>query len=87
MAQEMSATTYNRIVAQVWADPDFATRFAARPADVLREQGWNVPAGVSVSVEPSASSSRMVFGLPPKPEGLSLDDFRQPPSATACCCH
>src|SRR4051812_47530911 len=49
---------YAKLVAKVWADPEFAERLAASPADALREEGFNIPEDAEVEV---------VMGKPDQP--------------------
>ena len=50
---------YNALVAKAWADEDFKSRLLSDPADTLRSEGWNVPAGTTVKVvEAGASPER-----------------------------
>jgi|GEM_PF-1845899 len=55
-----------RIVAQAWADESYKTRLLAEPAAVLREEGLELPAGVSVSVVESRDArAYLVLPAPP----------------------
>jgi hypothetical protein len=52
------AKKHGRLVAKAWADPAFKERLLAHPAAVLREQGFDVPAGIEVRVVEDAESTQ-----------------------------
>jgi hypothetical protein len=41
---------YTRVLSSAWSDEDYAHRLTSNPADALREQGLEVPAGANVVV-------------------------------------
>lgn len=67
------ATMYGKIVARTWRDPAFKEKLIADPHGVLKEAGFAVPAGMTVSVvENTAKHFHLV--LPPKPTGELSDE-------------
>ncbi len=42
--------TYADILAKYWGDPDFKAKMDADPSAVLKEEGYDVPAGASVKL-------------------------------------
>src|ERR1700681_3664427 len=61
-----NAKRWARVVAQAWADENFKKRLADNPAAVLRENGFNVPAGVDVRIVENTDKVAYLT-LPPKP--------------------
>ena len=55
-----------KIVANVWADDDYKQRFISDPAAVLREEGADVPEGVTFKVLEAQPNENWLI-LPPKP--------------------
>jgi hypothetical protein len=69
---EVQLDRYNALVAKAWADDDFKSRLLSDPADTLRSEGWEFPAGATVSVvEAAASPEQITLVLPEKPAELS----------------
>ncbi len=66
--------TYNRLVAKCWSDPAFKARLLANPADTLKAEGVELPAGIEFKiVENTPSLQYWVLPVPPK-EVDELDD-------------
>src|SRR5829696_1640769 len=61
-----SAKKYGKIVAKAWSDPAFKQRLMENPAEVLKEEGVDVPAGIEVRVIETPESRRF-FILPEEP--------------------
>ena len=55
-----------KIVANVWADDDDKQRFISDPAAALREEGADVPEGVTFKVIEAQANENWIV-LPPKP--------------------
>ena len=73
------AKKYRQIVAKAWSDHAFKQRLIANPAEVLRENGLDVPQGTEVRLvegeaEAEISAGLMVLSLPPKPSSEELSD-------------
>jgi Nitrile hydratase, alpha chain len=79
-----SAKKHGRLVARTWSDSALKERLLINPAAVLREHGFDVPAGTEVRViEPTDTATANVieqtdnviyFSLPAKPGGWLGDE-------------
>ena len=79
-----SAKKHGRLVAQAWSDSALMEQLLINPAAVLREHGFDVPAGTEVRViEPTDTATANVieqtdnviyFSLPAKPGGELGDE-------------
>ncbi|MEI8185818.1 MAG: NHLP leader peptide family RiPP precursor [Chlorobiaceae bacterium] len=64
-----------KIIAKAWADEAYKQRLIDDPADLLNEEGVQVPDGMTVKVVENTPVLFHVI-LPQKPDGeLSLDDL------------
>ena len=64
----MNEKQWSQIVAKAWADAKFKQRLLADPAAVLKENGIEVPPGVTVKI--IENSEKVVhLTLPAKPDG------------------
>jgi hypothetical protein len=77
--QMQQYATYRRVVAKAWQDEAFKQRLLATPAEVLKEHGAEIPAGVQVKVlegrtEPEFGANTVVLPLPPKPSAAELSE-------------
>jgi len=69
--------TWQQLVARAWSDPAFKARLLANPAAVLRAEGVNLPAGVSVHVlENTGEVINLVLPLKPVPADLSEEELQ-----------
>ena len=78
-----------KIVANVWADDDDKQRFISDPAAVLREEGADVPEGVTFKVLEAQPNEHWLI-LPPKPaDEFSAETQEERLAAVAGCkyCH
>ena len=74
MEQSQVMDMYNRMVAKCWADAEFKARLLANPAEVLKAEGVELPAGIEFRiVENTPTVQYWVLPLPPKEAG-ELDD-------------
>ena len=74
MEQSQVMDMYNRMVAKCWADAGFKARLLASPAEVLKVEGVELPAGIEFRiVENTPTVQYWVLPLPPKEAG-ELDD-------------
>jgi hypothetical protein len=74
MLNEENAKVGGRIIAKAWADEAFKARLLADPAAVLKAEGVEVPAGVTLNVvENTAAAYTLV--LPARPTDLSDEDL------------
>lgn len=60
-----------KIVANVWADDDDKQRFISDPAAALREEGADVPEGVTFKVLEAQPNEHWLI-LPPKPADADM---------------
>ena len=74
--QDQQAKAYGRVVAKAWGDAAFKQRLLSDTAAVLNEHGILVPDRAQVQVH-EASATVVHLVLPPKPEGLSDEQFDQ----------
>ncbi len=58
---------YAKIIAQAWADEEFKKRLIDDPAIVLKENGIEIPEGMTVKVV-EHKKNEIHIPLPPKPE-------------------
>ncbi|MEC4593961.1 MULTISPECIES: NHLP leader peptide family RiPP precursor [Nitrospirillum] len=70
----LSANIFNQIIAKAWADDRFRARLLVDPTSVLKAEGVDFPAGVTVSVvENTATHLNLI--LPTPPTDLSDDQL------------
>jgi hypothetical protein len=62
---------YAKIIAQAWVDEEFKKRLLDDPATVLKENGIEIPEGMTVKVV-EQKENEIRIPLPPKPSNLSL---------------
>lgn len=78
---------YSSAVAKAWSDDAFRARFINDPRTVLREEGWDIPDDVDVTVAANTSQSKIVIGLPAKPPGVSGEsEMRRHAAKNPICC-
>jgi len=98
--EQESAKKYGKIVAKAWSDPAFKQRLMENPAEVLREEGIDVPEGIEVKVIETPKPTRyfvlpdepaLYFHMPAMPASLEerLSDEPLPLEGliSACCTH
>ena len=79
-----------KIIAKAWADDEYKQRFISDPAAVLREEGADVPEGVTFKIlEAQANESWLI--LPPKQvdvDSIVMGEERLAALAIGCsfCC-
>lgn len=74
MTELPSRREYAKIVAKVWADPEFGERLRANPVEVLRSEGIDVPERTQVvDLSTEAYQADYYLLLPPKPASLDED--------------
>ena len=81
-----------KIIAKAWADDDYKQRFISDPAAVLREEGADVPEGVTFNVLEAKENESWII-LPPKPAEADMFEeveerlaaYLKPPSIIMCC--
>lgn len=73
MAQSLNAlqAAYFRIAARAWNDAAYRARLFTEPADVLREEGIDLPAGMKIKALEDTRDT-MHFILPAPPAGGEL---------------
>lgn len=69
-----SERVYGQIMARIWTDEDFKRRFMSEPAEVLREEGVDIPQGVEV-IAVENTPERVYISVPPRPEEVSEEDL------------
>lgn len=67
---------FGQIVEKTWNDEAFKQRLMRQPAEVLKEHGIDVPAGVNIQVLENTPQVHH-FVLPAKPSALSESDLDQ----------
>ena len=78
---------YAKIIAKAWVDEEFKKRLIADPATVLKENGIDIPEGMTVKVV-ERKENEIQIPLPPKPSNLEgsveeLQERMQPTLGTA----
>jgi hypothetical protein len=75
-----------KIIAQAWVDEDFKARLLADPESVLKENGIQIPDGMSARVVES-QENEIVFLLPAVPANCSgkLEELDERVQATWFC--
>jgi hypothetical protein len=69
---------WSQLVAKAWADPAFKAKLIANPAAVLKENGLQVPAGITIKVvENTDKVLHLTLPLPPAPEELSEEELHR----------
>jgi hypothetical protein len=69
---------WSQLVARAWADPAFKAKLIADPAAVLKENGIQVPAGITIKVvENTPKVLHLTLPLPPAPEELSEEELHR----------
>ncbi len=72
-------------VAKAWEDESFKRRLLADPKAALQAEGLTFPEGAEVRVvEPT--DQRFYFPLPPKPEGLTVEQLSGMAGGTGSTC-
>ncbi len=85
MYTEQMSKQWSLIVAKAWADDQFKKKLLANPATVLRENGVNLPAGITVNVVESTDKV-LNLTLPAKPSGeLAEEDLERVAGGRAYC--
>jgi len=76
------ARRYGRLVADAWLDPELTQRLRGEPAAVLRERGFDLPAGAGVEVvaaRPAPDSTAVTYlVIPPQPTRLMAEEKVEP---------
>jgi Nitrile hydratase, alpha chain len=61
---------YAKIIAQAWVDEEFKKRLIDDPATVLKENGIEIPEGMTVKVV-ERKENEIQIPLPPKPKVMA----------------
>jgi hypothetical protein len=64
------AKQYQQIIAKCWADEAFKQRLMADPAATLKQEGIEIPGGVTIEVRENTDSLVHIV-IPDKPQELS----------------
>ena len=81
---------YAKIIAQAWVDEEFKAKLLADPATVLKENGIEIPEGMTVKVV-EKKENEIHIPLPPKPATLtgSVEELQERMQASipfiSCC--
>ncbi len=63
---------YEDLLRKAWTDSEFKARLLANPELVLREEGWEFPAGMSIKVVENSEHAHYLV-IPPSPPLAELD--------------
>ena len=81
MAEKNAAAlqvAYGKLIAKAWSDQAFKRRLLSDPAAVLKDEGFDVPAGVTVRVfENTDKVVNLILPPPPKEGELSDEDLER----------
>ena len=77
---------YAKIIAQAWVDEEFKARLLDDPMTVLKENGIEVPDGMTVKVV-ERKENEIQVPLPPKPADVScsVEELGERVQASLCC--
>lgn len=62
---EVTYKTFAKLVARAWADPEFDRQLRANPAQVMRDEGIDLPDDLHISPEQ--------FFVPERPQGVAIE--------------
>lgn len=83
MNQQQFSAQWNKIIAKAWADDDYKQRLISAPAQVLAEEGIDVPAGMRFEVvESTPTKTYLVLPVAHATGDVVEGDERQ----AACSC-
>ena len=71
--QDNVAAAYGKIIAKAWRDPAFKAQLIANPAATLKAEGFEAPAGVTVTVVEN-TDQHFHLVLPPAPTDEISDE-------------
>jgi len=71
VSREELQREYARIIAKAWSDEEFKGRLLADPKAALKEEGIDVPEGITLRVFEN-TPTEFNFILPPKPDSSEL---------------
>ncbi len=63
---------YEDLLRKAWTDAEFKARLMATPEIVLREEGWDFPAGMRIRVVENTNDVHYLV-IPPSPPLAELD--------------
>jgi hypothetical protein len=77
---------YAKIIAQAWVDEEFKAKLLADPATVLKENGIEIPEGMTVKVV-EQKDNEIQIPLPPRPANLtgSVEELQERMQASCGC--
>ncbi|MDG3439615.1 NHLP leader peptide family RiPP precursor [Nitrospirillum amazonense] len=84
MLNEENAKVGGRIIAKAWTDEGFKARLLADPAAVLKAEGVEVPAGVTLNVVENSGTAYTLV-LPARPTDLSDEDLDSTAAGAILC--
>jgi len=86
MDREEMNKKISQIIAKAWSDADFKARLLADPAETLRTEGIEFPAGVKVKAVEN-TSEQFYLVIPQKPDDLSEEQLSSVAGgySTGCC--
>ncbi|HEV7489151.1 MAG TPA: NHLP leader peptide family RiPP precursor [Thermoanaerobaculia bacterium] len=64
---------YAKVIVKAWMDDAFRARLIANPRQVLEGEGFEIPAGIAITITTNSSPSSIALFLPPRPEGVADD--------------
>jgi len=75
---------FARIIAMAWADENYKKRLMGDPVALLKEEGIDLPAGMSLRVVEDTPNLRSIV-LPPPPKEGEIVDLEERAAAASCC--
>ena len=79
------AKQYQQIIAKCWADEAFKQQLMADPAATLKQEGIDVPEGVTFNVFENTESVAHVV-IPQRPLDLTEEHMQVAQGGYCCCC-
>jgi hypothetical protein len=76
---------WSKVVAKAWADESYKERLIEDPGTVLREEGLDVPEGITLRVAEDTETERTLVLPPPPEEGGEIQNLEERLAAGSCC--
>ena len=76
---------YARVIAKAWVDEDFKNRLLDDPASTLKENGIEIPQGITIRFV-EENKNEILIPLPPRPQNsseLSIEELEKVAGAGA----
>jgi hypothetical protein len=68
-----TVSAWSEVVAKAWSDDEYKKRLLSDPIPLLREEGFQIPDGATVTILVETTPNHRTFILPPKPAAQITD--------------